>query len=143
MDRYAVLVFRDQAFNDDTQRAFTRRFGPLEAAAGGHVTLSGSERAMFEPVRHRLVRTHPVTGRAALFRSAHAGTIAGWPVPDGRAFPRDLTEHATRRRLVYAHAWRRNDLVMWDNRRTMHRVTWFDETRPRDLRRTTVAGIAA
>jgi alpha-ketoglutarate-dependent 2,4-dichlorophenoxyacetate dioxygenase len=251
MDRYAVLVFHDQALTDDTQRDFTRRFGPLEAASGGHVTaardrrlpldmqdasnldqhqrplarddrrrmfnlgnrlwhsdssyrpvtarysllsgrivvkdggrtefadmraaydalddatkaevedlvcehslmfsrgilgfsaLSEAEQAMFEPVRHRLVRTHLVTGRKSLFLSAHAGTIVGWPVPEARAFLRDLNEHATQRRFVYSHAWLRNDLVVWDNRTTMHRVTRFDETQIRDLRRTTVAGIAA
>jgi alpha-ketoglutarate-dependent 2,4-dichlorophenoxyacetate dioxygenase len=251
MDRYAVLVFRDQALTDDTQRAFTRRFGPLEAATGGHVTaaqdrrlpldmqdasnldqhqrplarddrrrffnlgnrlwhsdssyrtvparysllsgrivvenggrtqfadmraaydaldeetkvevedlvcehslmfsrgalgftaLSEAEQAMFAPVRHRLVRVHPVTGRKSLFLSAHGGAIVGWPVPEARAFLRDLIEHATQRRFVYSHAWRRNDLVIWDNRTTMHRVTRFDETQIRDLRRTTVAGVAA
>ena len=53
------------------------------------------ERAMFRPVRQRLVRTHPVTGRKSLYLSSHAGTIVGWPVPEARAFLRDLTEHAT------------------------------------------------
>jgi alpha-ketoglutarate-dependent 2,4-dichlorophenoxyacetate dioxygenase len=98
---------------------------------------------MFKPVRHPLVRVHPVTGRKSLFLSAHAGSIAGWPVPEARAFLRDLVEHATQRRFVYSHAWRRNDLVIWDNRATMHRVTRFDETQVRDLRRTTIVGIAA
>ena len=251
MDRYAVLVFRNQALTDDAQRDFTRRFGPLEVASGGHVTaaqdrrlpldmqdasnldqhqrplarddrrrmfnlgnrlwhsdssfrsvtarysllsgrivvqhggrtefadmraaydalddatkaevedlvcehslmfsrgtlgfsdLSEAERTMFAPVAHRLVRIHPVTGRKSLFLSAHAGTILGWPVPEARALLRDLAEHATQRRFVYSHSWRRNDLVMWDNRTTMHRVTRFDESKVRDLRRTTVAGIAA
>ena len=251
IDRFAVLVFHDQAMTDDVQRDFTRRFGPLEVASGGHVTtaqdrrlpldmqdasnldqhqrplarddrrrmfnlgnrlwhsdssfrpvtarysllsgrivvqqggrtefadmraaydalddvtkaevedlvcehsllfsrgvlgftaLSEAERTMFAPVQHRLVRIHPVTGRKSLFLSAHAGTIVGWPVPEARAFLRDLNEHATQRRFVYSHAWHRNDLVMWDNRTTVHRVTRFDETRVRDMRRTTVAGIAA
>ena len=251
MDRHAVLVFRDQALTDDTQRAFTRRFGPLESAAGGHVTataerrlpldmqdasnldqhhnplapddrrrlfnlgnrlwhsdssfravtarysllsgrivvseggrtefadmraahdaldaetkaevadlvcehsllfsrgvlgfttLSETEQAMFAPVRHPLVRVHPVTGQKSLFLSAHAGAIAGWPLPEARAFLRDLTEHATQRRFVYSHAWRKNDLVMWDNRATMHRVTRFDEGQVRDMRRTTVSGLPA
>jgi alpha-ketoglutarate-dependent 2,4-dichlorophenoxyacetate dioxygenase len=251
MDRYAVLVFRDQALTDDTQRAFTRRFGELESAAGGHVTatadrrlpldmqdasnldqhqnllarddrrrffnlgnrlwhsdssfrqvtarysllsgrivvsqggrtefadmraaydalddatkaeisdlecehslmfsrgvlgfpaFSATEQALFSPVRHKLARADPVIGRNSLFLSAHAGTIVGWPVPEARAFLRELTEHATQRRFVYSHAWRTNDLVMWDNRTTMHRVTRFDETQVRDMRRTTVAGIAA
>jgi alpha-ketoglutarate-dependent 2,4-dichlorophenoxyacetate dioxygenase len=109
----------------------------------GFSDLSDAEKAMFEPVRHRLVRDHPVTGRRSLFLSAHAGTIIGWPVPEARAFLRDLIEHATRRCFVYTHAWRRNDLVIWDNHATMHRVTRFDEVQVRDLRRTTVAGITA
>jgi alpha-ketoglutarate-dependent 2,4-dichlorophenoxyacetate dioxygenase len=250
MDRHAVLVFRDQKLTDDQQRAFTRNFGTLEQAPGGHVTpvadrrlptdmqdasnldqhqnvlarddrrrmfnlgnrlwhsdssfravpakysllsgrivvdkgghtefadmraaydalddatkaeiadlicehslmfsrgllgfteLSGSERAMFRPVRQRLVRIHPVTGRKSLFLSAHGGNIVGWPVPEARAFLRDLAEHATQPRFVYSHKWRQYDLVIWDNRQTMHRVTRFDETRVRDMRRTTVAGDA-
>jgi alpha-ketoglutarate-dependent 2,4-dichlorophenoxyacetate dioxygenase len=109
----------------------------------GFSDLTGAERAMFKPVRHPLVRTHEATGRKSLFLSAHAGTILGWPVPEARAFLRDLNEHATQRRFVYSHAWQTNDLVIWDNRATMHRVTRFDETRIRDMRRTTVAGIAA
>jgi alpha-ketoglutarate-dependent 2,4-dichlorophenoxyacetate dioxygenase len=249
MDRHAVLVFHDQPLTDDQQRAFTRNFGTLEQAPGGHVAklherrlpldmqdasnldkdqrvfarddrrrmfnlgnrlwhsdssyravpakyslLSGrivveqgghtefadmrsaydaldhatkaevedlvcehslmfsrgvlgfdvteEERAMFRPVRQRLVRTHPVTGRKSLFLSAHAGEIVGWPVPEARAFLRDLMEHATQPRFVYSHKWRRYDLVIWDNRQTMHRVTRFDESQVRDMRRTTVAGDA-
>jgi len=250
MDRYAVLVFRDQHLTDDAQRAFTRNFGTLEASPGGHIAtaaerrlpldmqdasnldkdqkplarddrrrmfnlgnrlwhsdssyravpakyslLSGrvvverggrtefadmrtaydalddatkseiedlvcehslmfsrgtlgftevseAERAMFRPVRQRLVRTHPVTGRKSLFLSAHAGGIVDWPVPEARAFLRDLVEHATQPEFVYSHKWRQWDLVMWDNRQTMHRVTRFDETLVRDMRRTTVAGDA-
>jgi alpha-ketoglutarate-dependent 2,4-dichlorophenoxyacetate dioxygenase len=108
----------------------------------GFTELSDTERAMFKPVRQRLVRTHPVTGRKSLFLSSHAGTIVDWPVPEARAFLRDLLEHATQPQFVYAHRWRQWDLVMWDNRQTMHRVTRFDETQVRDMRRTTVAGDA-
>jgi alpha-ketoglutarate-dependent 2,4-dichlorophenoxyacetate dioxygenase len=249
MDRYAVLVFPDQQLTDDQQRAFTRNFGTLEQAPGGHVAklherrlpldmqdasnldkeqrvfarddrrrmfnlgnrlwhsdssyravpakyslLSGrvivdkgghtefadmraaydalddvakaevedlvcehslmfsrgvlgfqitdEEKALFRPVRQRLVRSHPVTGRKSLFLSAHAGTIVGWPVPEARAFLRDLMEHATKPDFVYSHKWRPYDLVIWDNRQTMHRVTRFDESLVRDMRRTTVAGDA-
>jgi alpha-ketoglutarate-dependent 2,4-dichlorophenoxyacetate dioxygenase len=248
MDRYAVLVYHDQRFTDDQQKAFSVNFGPLEQTAGGNVTkaadrrldadmadvsnlgadhkplarddrrrlfnlgnrlwhsdssfravpakysllsgrivvdvggntefadmraaydtlddktkaeiedlicehsliysrgtlgfteLSDEEMRMFRPVRQRLVRTHPVTGRQSLYLSSHIGTIVGWPMPEARAFIRDLTEHATQRRFTYAHKWRPYDLVMWDNRSTMHRVRRFDETQVRDMRRTTVAG---
>jgi alpha-ketoglutarate-dependent 2,4-dichlorophenoxyacetate dioxygenase len=251
MDRYAVLVFRDQRFTDDEQqKAFSVNFGTLEQTAGGNVTqahqqrlgafmadvsnlgpdgrplarddrrrmfnlgnrlwhsdssfrsppakyslLSGrivvdkggrtefadmraaydaldaatkaevedlvcehsliysrgtlgftdlteAERAMFRPVRQRLVRTHPVTGRKSLYLSSHIGGIIGWPVPEARAFIRDLTEHATQEQFLYRHVWRQYDLLMWDNRTLMHRVTRFDETQVRDMRRTTIAGDA-
>jgi alpha-ketoglutarate-dependent 2,4-dichlorophenoxyacetate dioxygenase len=250
MDRYAVLVFRDQHLSDDAQRAFTRNFGSLESSPGGHIAtaaerrlpldmqdasnldkdhkplarddrrrmfnlgnrlwhsdssyravpakysllsgrivvergghtefadmraaydaldvatkaeiedlvcehslmfsrgtlgfteLSDAEREMFQPVRQRLVRTHPVSGRRSLFLSAHAGAIVGWPVPEARAFLRDVSEHATQPQFVYSHKWRQWDLVMWDNRQTMHRVTRFDEKQVRDMRRTTITGDA-
>ena len=106
----------------------------------GFTELSDEEKQMFKPVRQRLVRTHPVTGRKSLYLSSHIGTIVGWPMPEARAFIRDLTEHAVQPRFTYVHKWRQFDLVMWDNRTTMHRVRRFDETQVRDMRRTTVAG---
>jgi alpha-ketoglutarate-dependent 2,4-dichlorophenoxyacetate dioxygenase len=250
MDRYAVLIFRDQTITDDQQMAFTLNFGALEVSRGGNITkphelrlkqgmidvsnldkdgkplersdrrrmfnlgnrlwhsdssfraipakysilsartvaseggntefadmragydtlddktramiedmvcehsliysrgsmgfteLTDDEKAMMKPVRQRLVRTHPVTGRKSLYLSSHAGNIVGWLVPESRDFLRDLNEHATQRELVYVHRWRQYDLVMWDNRQTMHRVRRFDESQPRDMRRTTVAGEA-
>jgi alpha-ketoglutarate-dependent 2,4-dichlorophenoxyacetate dioxygenase len=108
----------------------------------GFTELTDEERAMMKPVRQSLVRTHPVTGRKSLYLSSHAGNIVGWLVPESRDFLRDLNEHATQRENVYTHRWRLHDLVMWDNRQTMHRVRRFDETQPRDMRRTTVAGEA-
>jgi alpha-ketoglutarate-dependent 2,4-dichlorophenoxyacetate dioxygenase len=253
MDRYAVLVFRDQNLTDEQQLAFTRQFGPLEAyGSPGHIRkdveqrlghgvadfsnldkdgailpadarvwffklgdrlwhsdssfrpvpakyslLSGrvlpswggntefadmraaydaldertkqeieplvclhsliysreaigftelteDEIAAFRPVRQRLVRTHPVTGRKSLFLAAHAGAIEGWTIPEARMFLRDLTEHATQREFVYSHPWRLHDLVVWDNRQTMHRARRFDDRNEiRDVRRTTLAGDAA
>jgi alpha-ketoglutarate-dependent 2,4-dichlorophenoxyacetate dioxygenase len=250
MDRYAVLVFRDQNITDDQQMAFTLNFGAIENAKGGNITkaheyrlkqgmvdvsnldkegkplarddrrrmfnlgnrlwhsdssfraipakysilsartvaseggntefadmrnaydtldpktremiegfvcehslmysrgamgfteLTDEERAMMKPVRQRLVRTHPVTGRKSLYLSSHAGNIVGWLVPESRDLLRDLNEHATQRENVYIHRWRHYDLVVWDNRQTMHRVRRFDESQPRDVRRTTVAGDA-
>ena len=106
----------------------------------GFTDYSEAEKKMFTPVRQRLVRTHPVTGRKSLYLSAHAGGIVGWPMPEARAFLRDLTEHATQPKYRYAHSWTQYDLVIWDNRQTMHRVRRFDEKLPRDMRRTTIAG---
>jgi alpha-ketoglutarate-dependent 2,4-dichlorophenoxyacetate dioxygenase len=250
MDRYAVLVFRDQTITDEQQMAFSRNFGRLEDARGGNITkpedkrlqigmndvsnlgkdgrpldrfsrerafnlgnmlwhsdssfraipakysllsarlvnpvggntefadmraaydaldaptkaliedlvcehslmysrgslgmqdFSDQERAMFRPVRQRLVRSHPVTGRRSLYLSSHAGAIVGMPIAEARILLRDLTEHATQPAFVYAHRWRQWDLVMWDNRQMMHRARRYDEAQPRDMRRTTVAGDA-
>jgi alpha-ketoglutarate-dependent 2,4-dichlorophenoxyacetate dioxygenase len=108
----------------------------------GFLDYSEEEKETFKPVRQRLVRTHPVTGRKSLFLSSHAGTILGLPTPEARIVLRDLTEHATQPRFVYVHKWRLHDLVMWDNRQTMHRGRRYDESQPRDVRRTTVAGDA-
>jgi len=248
MDRYAVLVFRDQKITDEQQMAFSRNFGALEDARGGNITkpedrrlqvgmndvsnlgpagrpldresrvrlfnlgnmlwhsdssfrpipakysllsarvvnptggntefadmraaydaldattkamiedlecehslmysrgslgmldYSEEERAMFRPVRQRLVRTHPVTGRKSLYLSSHAGGIVDMPTPEARILLRDLNEHATQSKFVYIHTWCPWDLVMWDNRQMMHRVRRYDESQPRDMRRTTVAG---
>jgi alpha-ketoglutarate-dependent 2,4-dichlorophenoxyacetate dioxygenase len=250
MDRYAVLVFRDQQITDEQQMAFSRNFGPLEDARGGNITrpedrrlavgmndvsnlgrdgrplerdarqhlfnlgnllwhsdssfrvipakysllsarvvhptggntefadmraaydaldaatqaqiedlvcehslmysrgllgmsdFSEDERAMFRPVRQRLVRRHPVTGRKSLYLASHAGAIVGMPMPEARILLRDLTEHATQPPFVYVHRWRPWDLVMWDNRQVMHRGRRYDQSQPRDMRRTTVAGDA-
>ena len=109
----------------------------------GMLDYSEEELAMFRPVRQRLVRTHPVTGRKSLYLSSHAGAIIGMPTPEARILLKDLTEHATQPKFVYAHQWRVWDLVMWDNRQMMHRVRRYDEAQPRDMRRTTVAGTAA
>lgn len=108
----------------------------------GFVDYSDEEKQLFAPVRQRLVRTHPVTGRKSLFLSSHAGTILGMPTPEARILLGDLKEHATAPRFVYVHKWKLHDLVMWDNRTTMHRGRRFDESQPRDVRRTTVAGDA-
>ncbi len=253
MDGFAVLIFHDQRFDDDTQMAFSRNFGELEISSGGEMAKPEDRRLKLEmadisnldrdnrlravddrvrlgalgnrlwhsdasfraipakysllsarivpgaggntefsdmraaydalddamkaevedlvtehsnaysrevigfpkqdygarnqhklhPVRHRLVRTHPVTGRKSLYLSAHIGTIVGWPVPEARAFIRDLTEHATQRRFVHGHVWQGWDLVIWDNRATMHRARRYDDRREiRDMRRTTIRGEA-
>ncbi len=250
MDKYAVLVFRDQSFTDEEQMTFGANFGRLEVAGGSNITkpedkrlavgmndvsnlgkdgkplpldsrqrmfnlgnmlwhsdssfrpipakysllsarvvnpkggdtefadmraaydaldaetkreieslvcehslmysrgslgfgeFTDEEKEMFRPVRQRLVRTHPVTGRKSLYLSSHAGAILGMPTPYARILLRDLTEHATQPKFVYAHKWKAFDLVMWDNRQTMHRGRRYDETQPRDVRRTTVAGDA-
>ncbi|HZY54231.1 MAG TPA: TauD/TfdA family dioxygenase [Reyranella sp.] len=104
----------------------------------GFTDFTDDERVKWAPVRQRLVRRHPRSGRLSLYLSSHAGEIEGWPVPEARAFLRDLNEHATQRQFVYAHVWRPHDIVMWDNRATMHRARRYDHTKVRDLHRTTL-----
>jgi alpha-ketoglutarate-dependent 2,4-dichlorophenoxyacetate dioxygenase len=106
----------------------------------GFDDLTEAERATMRPVRQVLTRTHPVSGRKSIYLASHIGKILGWPIPEARAFIRDLTEHATQPQFVYSHQWRPFDLVMWDNRCTMHRVRRYDSSQVRDMRRTTVAG---
>ena len=106
----------------------------------GFVDYSDEEKEMFKPVLQRLVRTHPAHGRKSLYLSSHAGKVVGMSVPEGRLLLRDLTEHATQPEFVYVHRWTVHDLVMWDNRQTVHRVRRYDQSQPRDMRRATIAG---
>jgi alpha-ketoglutarate-dependent 2,4-dichlorophenoxyacetate dioxygenase len=109
----------------------------------GFSDLLFGEKQALPPVPQRLVRTHPGSQRKVLYVAAHASEIVGWPVPEGRLLLRELIEHATQREFVYRHNWRKGDLVIWDNRATMHRGRHFDETRVRDLRRVTTRDVAS
>ncbi len=166
LDKDGKLLARDdrrRMFNlgnelwhsDSSYRVVPAKFSLLSARAipsgGGNTEFADmraaydapvEERETFKPVRQRLVRTHPASGRKSLFLASHAGAIVGWPIPEARAFLRDLTEHATQRQFVHAHRWRQHDLVIWDNRATMHRARRYDYTQVRDMRRTTIAGSA-
>jgi alpha-ketoglutarate-dependent 2,4-dichlorophenoxyacetate dioxygenase len=109
----------------------------------GFTEFTDEERAAMPPVPQRLVRRHPGSGRRTLYLASHASHIIGRPVPDGRLLLRDLIEHATQPRFVHRHRWRAGDLVIWDNRCTMHRGRPFDEAQPRDLRRLTTQDTAS
>jgi alpha-ketoglutarate-dependent 2,4-dichlorophenoxyacetate dioxygenase len=91
------------------------------------------------PVPQALVRHHPASGRTSLYLASHASHIIGWPVAEGRALIEELIAFATQPEFVYRHRWTVGDLVMWDNRCTMHRGRPYDETQRRVLHRTTVA----
>ncbi len=108
----------------------------------GFTDFTQEERERFKPVLQRMVRTHPTTGRKSLYLSSHAGNIVGWPGPEAKALLMDLTEMATQREFTYSHKWKVGDLVMWDNRTTMHRARPFPDHEPRDVRRTTLMGDA-
>jgi alpha-ketoglutarate-dependent 2,4-dichlorophenoxyacetate dioxygenase len=105
----------------------------------GFTEFSAEERAALPPVHHPVVRVHRGSGRKALYLASHASHIVGWPVPDGRLLIAELIEHATQPQFVYTHTWAVGDLVMWDNRCTMHRGRPYDEVNHRrDLRRATI-----
>jgi alpha-ketoglutarate-dependent 2,4-dichlorophenoxyacetate dioxygenase len=105
----------------------------------GFEEFTPEERERCTPVPQRLVRRHAGSGRLSLYLSAHIGRIRGWPTPEALMLIRDLTEFATQRQFVYQHAWSVNDLVIWDNRCTMHRGRRYeDKTYPRDMRRVTL-----
>jgi alpha-ketoglutarate-dependent 2,4-dichlorophenoxyacetate dioxygenase len=104
----------------------------------GTTDWSEDEKNVLPPVRWKLVRTHPGSGRKLLFVGVHARAIIGWTLPEARVMLSDLLEHATQRQFVYRHRWRVGDLVMWDNRCTIHRGRRYDLAERRELRRTTV-----
>jgi alpha-ketoglutarate-dependent 2,4-dichlorophenoxyacetate dioxygenase len=106
----------------------------------GYPEPTEQERRAKPPAQHKLVQVHPGSGRKSLYIAAHASHIVGWPIEDGRKLIRELIEFATQPEFVRAVAWRQpGDLVIWDNRCTMHRATSFEDTRyRRDMRRTTV-----
>jgi len=103
---------------------------------------SAEETEQLKGAIHPLVRTLPRSGRRSLYVAAHAARIIDWPVPEGRLLLRDLIEHATQPQFVYRHSWRVGDLVIWDNRATMHRGRPFDDaTHRRELRRVTTLDV--
>lgn len=107
----------------------------------GDLPLTEEQRLRAPPVEHALVRTHPVTGRKGLYMGLHADHIVGMPREDGRALLDELSEFATQDRFVYKHSWAADEMVMWDNRATLHRATSYDTGRERRIvERTVVKG---
>src|SRR2546426_5776773 len=88
---------------------------------------SADEQDKLQGAIHPLVRTIPRSHRRSLYLASHQSRIIDWPVPEGRLLLRDLMEHATQPEFVYRHAWQIGDLVIWDNRATMHRARPFDD----------------
>jgi alpha-ketoglutarate-dependent 2,4-dichlorophenoxyacetate dioxygenase len=110
----------------------------------GYTGYTEAERALVPSVRHPLVRTHPGSKRKTLYMGSHASHIVDLPVPDGRLLLRDLMDHATERRFIHAHHWRAGDLVVWDNRCTLHRGRRYDDIKyKRDLRRVTTQDLTS
>jgi len=169
--RYSVLVFPDQHLSTDQHLDFARNFGPLEttihaarsdaklrvrAEIADVSNLDASEAIWGEKSRKRMFemgnrmwhtdssfRRHAGSGRMGLYLASHAGRIFGMNEEEGKALLQQLISHATQRQFVYAHRWRVHDLVMWDNRCTMHRGKGYDDLRwPRDQQRATVSDVA-
>ena len=109
----------------------------------GFADFTPEELAALPPVPQRVVRLHPGSKRKTLYLAAHASHIIDWPVPEGRMLLQDLTELATQKEFVYRHNWTPGDLVIWDNRCTMHRGRPYDTSVVRDLRRATTQDVAS
>jgi alpha-ketoglutarate-dependent 2,4-dichlorophenoxyacetate dioxygenase len=103
----------------------------------GDNAYTDEQKKAIEPAVWPLVSVHPGSKRQVLFVGVHAHKIMGWPIAEARIFLSDLLEHATQRSFVYAHQWQVGDLVMWDNRSTLHRGRRYDLNQRRELRRTT------
>ncbi len=109
----------------------------------GFNDFSDEENQTLPPVPQAMVRRHAGSGRTGLYLASHAGRIFGMKDEEGKALLQQLIEHATQRQFVYTHRWRLHDLVMWDNRCTMHRGKGYDDLRwPRDMQRATVSDVA-
>ena len=109
----------------------------------GFEDFSEEEWRAYPPVPQALLRRHPGSERMSLFLASHAGRIFGMREEEGKALLQQLIDHATQRQFVYTHRWRVHDLVMWDNRCTMHRGRPYDDLRwTRELHRATTSDVA-
>ena len=144
---FADMRAAHDSLPDDTKRAIDGLVAEHDVfwSRGqiGFTEFLPGEREKYPPSQQRLVRRHPGSKRQALYLSAHASHIVGWPVPEGRILLYDLNLHATRPEFVYSHKWRIGDLVIWDNRCTMHRGRPHDDSQPRDLRRATTLDVGS
>lgn len=139
-DMRAAYDALDERTRNEVEPLVCRHSQIYSREKAGFTELDDTEREAFKPVRQRLVRVHPGSGRKSLFLSSHAGQIEGLNLPEARMLLAELTEFATQARFVYSHRWQRYDLVVWDNRCTMHRGRKFDPKEARDMRQTRLAG---
>jgi taurine dioxygenase len=107
----------------------------------GEDPLTAKQSAEVPPVAHPIVRTHPETGRKAIFLGDHAESIEGMPYDEGRALIEEINVLATPPSNIYSHVWKPRECMVWDNRCTLHRATGFDESQyVRVMRRCTISG---
>ncbi len=138
---FADLRAAYDALSDDLKREIAgleaEHYALHSRFALGDTDYTEAQQAAIPPVRWPLAQIHPGSGRKLLFVGVHARAIIGYSLPEGRMLLSDLLEHATQRSFVYRHEWRVGDLVMWDNRSTIHRGRRFDLSERRELRRST------
>ena len=109
----------------------------------GEDPMTEEQKAKVPPVAHPIIRTHPETGRKAIFLGDHAESIDGMAYDEGRAMIEELNIAATPDHLVYRHHWEPGQCVVWDNRNLLHRATGYDTARQkRVMRRCTILGDA-
>jgi taurine dioxygenase len=107
----------------------------------GHDPMTPEQKAKVPPVAHPIVRTHPETGRKAIFLGDHAESIEGMDYAAGRQMIEELNQVITPRSSVYTHKWSQRECMVWDNRALLHRATGFDTARhTRVMRRCTING---
>ena len=122
-------------------RKARHNFGHMHTLQPSLKPLTEAERAAMPPVWHPLVRVHPVTGRKSLYISPiYNDEVEGLPTEEGQRLIAELAEFAGRPEFVYSHQWETDDVVMWDNRCTLHQVTAFDPAERRMMHRTTIVG---
>lgn len=118
-------------------------FGYMHVLQPALKPLTPEERAAMPPVWQPLVRVHPVTKRKSLYISPiYNDAVEGMPEKEGRKLIEELAEFAGQPQFVYRHRWETDDVLMWDNRCTMHQVTAFDPRERRVMHRTTIVGDA-
>jgi alpha-ketoglutarate-dependent 2,4-dichlorophenoxyacetate dioxygenase len=144
---FADLRAAYDALSEDTKRRIAGLVAEhsimTSRAKLGFTDFDESEREAFRPVPQVLVRRLQDSGRMSLYIASHAGAIRGMADGEARKLLDELTAHATQRQFVYSHRWRVKDLVIWDDRCTMHRGMEFDDQRyARDMRRATVSDVA-
>jgi alpha-ketoglutarate-dependent 2,4-dichlorophenoxyacetate dioxygenase len=147
LTEFADLRAAYDALSDDLKRRLEGLVAEhalaFSRARIGFSDFTEAERNKLPPVPQVMARTLPENGRKSLYIASHAGRIVGMPEAEGRALIEQLIAHATQRQFVYTHRWRLHELVMWDDRCTMHRGTEFDDLRwTRDVRRATVSDLA-
>ena len=105
--------------------------------------MTAPERAALPPVRWRMTWRNPINGKIALYIASHAYAVDGLSADEARSLLDDLISEATRPEYLYRHRWRAGDVVMWDNRATMHRGRPWPNDQPRSMVRTTISAVEA